>query len=171
MVTRSRLASIDRADVDRPETLAARPTHLDCLRGVRGEPWLISPRLRAVLPFTRHVSSRFRGGSASSRHANPLMPTLNTSSSSSHAGLLRFLSSSRKYITFSVLWLGWQKQTVRVREAIKETCRGSGPGQGPRLIATRTSSCGKAPRSRLRDRIPGFRLAPRISELGRRVTR
>lgn len=79
--------------------------YLDCLLGVKGEPWLICPRLSAVLPFTLHVSTRFLGGSASNCPADPLMPPLITSSSSSHAGLLRFLSSSRKYITFSVLWL------------------------------------------------------------------
>ena len=79
--------------------------YLDCLLGVKGEPWLICPRLSAVLPFTLHVSTRFLGGSASNCPADPLMLLLITSSSSSHAGLLRFLSSSRKYITFSVLWL------------------------------------------------------------------
>lgn len=87
--------------------------YLDCLLGVKGEPWLICPRLSAVLPFTLHVSTRFLGGSASNCPADPLMPLLITSSSSSHAGLLRFLSNSRKYITFSVLWL--KEHLCRIR--------------------------------------------------------
>lgn len=89
----------------RIQCVQSRPIYLGCLLGVKGEPWLICPRLSAVLPFTLHVSTRFLGGSASNCPADPLMPLLITSSSSSHAGLLRFLSNSRKYITFSVLWL------------------------------------------------------------------
>lgn len=70
--------------------------HLDCRLGVRGEPWLICPKFKAALPFTRQVSTLFLGGSASNCAVEALIPLLITSSSSSQAGLLLFLSSKRK---------------------------------------------------------------------------
>lgn len=77
--------------------------YLDCLLGVKGDPWLIWPKFKLLLPLIRQVSMRFLGGS--SWVTLPRVLFRITSNSSSQAGLFRFLSSRRKYMTFSVLWL------------------------------------------------------------------
>lgn len=69
-------------------------THLKaCRRGVSGEPSLIWPKFSALWPFTRHVSSRFLGGSTVSATS---LRDCRDSSSSSTAGRRRLRSSSRK---------------------------------------------------------------------------
>lgn len=64
-----------------------------CLRGVSGDPSEICPKLGVFVPFIRHVSRRFLGGSTVS---SSLRDFCEISSSSSRAGRRLFRSSSKK---------------------------------------------------------------------------
>lgn len=83
--------------------------------GVMGDPSLILSNWYAVgFPF--NLSIRFLGGSKLLLGVDEVLESQRaiSSVSSSLDGFLRLRSSNRKYITFSVLWLGKYKKRIAI---------------------------------------------------------